>query len=174
MRCVLIWSIGAMDLGGIMHRLSSLAVVALLSLALTCLPGHAIVGPSFSPDSTLSRHVVLIVGSHGIHGELLKLGIDVGQTTVARYMAKRRRPPSQGWKVFLHNYADAIASMDMFVVPTISFRLSISHSRRASCHSHAAKVSFRCQRAYWAYHAGTCFYELSERRHDGLCHTWSN
>jgi hypothetical protein len=54
---------------------------------------------------------------------LIKLGIDVGQTTVAKYVAKRRRPPSQGWKVFLHNHADAIASMDMFVVPTISFRL---------------------------------------------------
>jgi hypothetical protein len=53
----------------------------------------------------------------------LKLGIDVGQTTVAKYMAKRRRPPSQGWRTFLHNHADGIASMDLFVVPTISFRL---------------------------------------------------
>ena len=58
-----------------------------------------------------------------IHGELLKLGIDVGQTTVAKYMARGRRPPSQGWKTFLHNHADGIASMDLFVVPTISFRL---------------------------------------------------
>jgi hypothetical protein len=62
-------------------------------------------------------------GAPRIHGELLKLGIDVGQTTVAKYMAKRRRPPSQGWKTFLCNHADGIASMDMFVVPTISFRL---------------------------------------------------
>jgi hypothetical protein len=58
-----------------------------------------------------------------IHGELLKLGIDVGQTAVAKYMARGRRPPSQGWKTFLHNHADGIASMDLFVVPTISFRL---------------------------------------------------
>src|SRR4030081_711693 len=58
-----------------------------------------------------------------IHGELLKLGIDVGQTTVAKYMARGRRPPSQGWKRFLRNHADGIASMDLFVVPTISFRL---------------------------------------------------
>jgi hypothetical protein len=57
-----------------------------------------------------------------IHGELLKLGIDVGQTTVAKYMARRRRPPSQGWKTFLRNHADGIASIDMFVVPTISFQ----------------------------------------------------
>ena len=59
----------------------------------------------------------------------------VGQTTVAKYMAKRRRPPSQGWKTFLRNHTDAIASMDMFVVPTISFRLLyglvvLHHSRR--------------------------------------------
>jgi hypothetical protein len=62
-------------------------------------------------------------GAPRIHGELLKLGIDVGQTTVAKYMARRRRPPSQGWKTFLRNHADGIASMDLFLVPTISFRL---------------------------------------------------
>src|SRR6266851_584225 len=74
-------------------------------------------------------------GAPRIHGELLKLGIDVGQTTVAKYMARRRRPPSQGWKIFLRNHADGIASMDLFVVPTISFRLLyglliLQHSRR--------------------------------------------
>ena len=62
-------------------------------------------------------------GAPRIHGELLKLGIDIGQTSVAKYMAKRRGPPSQGWKIFLNNHADGIAAMDMFVVPTISFRL---------------------------------------------------
>jgi hypothetical protein len=62
-------------------------------------------------------------GAPRIHGELLKLGIDVGQTTVAKYMAKTRRPPSQGWKTFLVNHADGIGSMDLFVVPTLSFRL---------------------------------------------------
>ena len=62
-------------------------------------------------------------GAPRIHGELLKLGIDVGQTSVAKYMARRRGPPSQGWKTFLNNHADGIAAMDLFVVPTISFRL---------------------------------------------------
>jgi hypothetical protein len=62
-------------------------------------------------------------GAPRIHGELLKLGIEVGQTTVAKYMAKGRRSPSQGWKTFLRNHADGIAAMDLFVVPTISFRL---------------------------------------------------
>jgi hypothetical protein len=61
-------------------------------------------------------------GAPRIHGELLKLGIDVGQT-VAKYMAKGRQLPGQGWKTFLHNHADGIASMDLFVVPTVSFRL---------------------------------------------------
>jgi hypothetical protein len=42
-------------------------------------------------------------------------------TTVAKYMAKRRRPPSQGWRTFVHNHADAIASIDMFVVPIVLY-----------------------------------------------------
>ena len=63
-------------------------------------------------------------GAPRIHGELLKLGIDIGQTGVAKYMARRRRrPPSQGWRTFLLNHADGIASIDLFVVPTILFRL---------------------------------------------------
>jgi transposase InsO family protein len=74
-------------------------------------------------------------GAPRIHGELLKLGIDVGQTTVAKYIARKRQPPSQGWKTFLRNHAEGIASMDLFVVPTISFRLLygfliLQHSRR--------------------------------------------
>jgi hypothetical protein len=74
-------------------------------------------------------------GAPRIHGELLKLGIDVGQTTVAKYMNRWRRPPSQGWRTFLRNHADGIAAMDLFVVPTISFKLLyglvvMSHDRR--------------------------------------------
>ena len=74
-------------------------------------------------------------GAPRIHGELLKLGIDIGQTSVAKYMARRRAPPSQGWKTFLRNHADGIAAMDLFVVPTISFRLLyglliVGHGRR--------------------------------------------
>jgi len=74
-------------------------------------------------------------GAPRIHGELLKLGIDVGQTSAAKYMARRRRPPSQGWRTFLRNHADGIAAMDLFVVPTISFRLLygllvLRHDRR--------------------------------------------
>jgi transposase InsO family protein len=58
-----------------------------------------------------------------IHGELLKLGFRVSQSTVAKYMVKRRGPPSQGWRIFLRNHAPDIAAMDLFVVPTIGFKL---------------------------------------------------
>jgi hypothetical protein len=74
-------------------------------------------------------------GAPRIHGELLKLGIDIGQTSVAKYMVRRRDPPSQGWRTFLRNHADGVAAMDLFVVPTISFRLLyglliVGHGRR--------------------------------------------
>ena len=47
-------------------------------------------------------------GAPRIHGELLKLGIEIGQTSVAKYMARRRGPPSQGWKTFLCNHANGL------------------------------------------------------------------
>jgi transposase InsO family protein len=62
-------------------------------------------------------------GAPRIHGELLKLGFEVAQSSVAKYMVKRREPPSQGWRTFLRNHAPDIAAMDLFVVPTIGFRL---------------------------------------------------
>jgi hypothetical protein len=62
-------------------------------------------------------------GAPRIHGELLKLGFEVAQSSVAKYMVKRRGPPSQGWRTFLRNDAPDIAAMDLFVVPTLSFDL---------------------------------------------------
>ena len=62
-------------------------------------------------------------GAPRIHGELLKLGFEVSQSTVAKYMVRRWGPPSQGWRTFLRNHAPHIAAMDLFVVPTISFDL---------------------------------------------------
>jgi transposase InsO family protein len=98
-------------------------------------------------------------GAPRIHGELLKLGIDVGQTTVAKYITKNSRPPSQGWKTFLRNHADGIASMDLFVVPTISFKLLyglliLKHGRReimylsATAHPSAEWMSRQMTEAY--------------------------
>src|SRR5229473_3679308 len=62
-------------------------------------------------------------GAPRIHGELLKLGFPVAQSTVAKYMVKRGGPPTQGWRTFLHNHAPDIGAVDMFVVPTIGFKL---------------------------------------------------
>jgi hypothetical protein len=62
-------------------------------------------------------------GAPRIHGELLKLGFEIAQSSVAKYMVKRRRPPSQGWRTFLRNHAPDVAAMDLFVVPTIGFDL---------------------------------------------------
>src|SRR4029434_10624420 len=62
-------------------------------------------------------------GARGVHDELLKLGFEVAQSTVAKYMVKRRGPPSQGWRTFLRNHVPEVAAMDLFVVPTIGFDL---------------------------------------------------
>ena len=62
-------------------------------------------------------------GAPRIHGELLKLGFEVAQSSVAKYMVKRGGPPGQGWRTFVRNHAPDIAAMDLFVVPTIGFSL---------------------------------------------------
>ena len=62
-------------------------------------------------------------GAPRIHGELLKLGFEVAQSSVAKYMVKRRGPNSQGWRAFLCNHAPDVAAMDLFVVPTVGFDL---------------------------------------------------
>jgi hypothetical protein len=77
-------------------------------------------------DTELRRRMSVenqLWGAPRIHGELLKLGFEVAQSSVAKYMAKRRGPPSQGWRTFLRNHAPDIAAMDLFVVPTIGFDL---------------------------------------------------
>ena len=78
-------------------------------------------------------------GAPRIHGELGKLGIQVSETTVAKYMVRHRRPPSQTWRTFLHNHVNDLASADFFVVPTATFRLLfvfviLSHDRRRPVH----------------------------------------
>src|SRR6516165_4499542 len=74
-------------------------------------------------------------GAPRIHGELLKLGFALAESTVSKYMVKRRGPPSQGWRTFLRNHADAIAAIDLCVVPTLTFErlfafLVVGHGRR--------------------------------------------
>src|SRR5229473_2840684 len=65
----------------------------------------------------------LLWGAPRIHGELLKLGFEIAQSSVAKYMVKRCGPPSQSWWTFLRNHAPDIAAMDLFVVPSIGFDL---------------------------------------------------
>ena len=112
-------------------------------------------------------------GAPRIHDELLKLGVDVGQTTVAKYMA-RRRPPSQGWKTFLRNHADGVASMDLFLVPTISFRLLygfliLQHTRRkllwlgVTAHPSAEWIAHQLTEAYGWQRAPQCIIRDRDR-----------
>jgi len=74
-------------------------------------------------------------GAPRIHGELLKLGFELAESTVSTYMIRRRRPPSQSWRTFLRNHAEAIAAIDLCVVPTVRFErlfafIIIGHGRR--------------------------------------------
>ena len=78
-------------------------------------------------------------GAPRIHGELLKLGIDIGETSVGKYMVRHRRPPSQTWRTFLENHVKTMVSVDFFTVPTIRFQilyvfLVLAHDRRRIVH----------------------------------------
>ncbi len=78
-------------------------------------------------------------GAPRIHGELRMLGIDISQATVAKYMIRHPKPPSPSWRTFLDNHIAALASIDFFTVPTVSFRilyvfLVLKHERRQIVH----------------------------------------
>ena len=74
-------------------------------------------------------------GAPRLHGELLKLGIEITEPTVAKYMLRQRMPPSQTWRTFLENHVKSMVSVDFFTVPTIRFQvlyvfLVLAHDRR--------------------------------------------
>jgi putative transposase len=78
-------------------------------------------------------------GAPRIHGELLKLGIDIGESSVSKYMVRSRKPPSQTWRTFLENHAKQLVSIDFFTVLTIRFQvlyvfLVLAHDRRRILH----------------------------------------
>jgi len=78
-------------------------------------------------------------GAPRLHGELLKIGIQMSQATVAKYMVRHKKPPSQSWRTFLKNHAKDLVSADFFVVPTIAFQLLfvfviLDHDRRRPLH----------------------------------------
>ena len=78
-------------------------------------------------------------GAPRIHGELLKLGINIGETSVSKYLIRNRKPPSQTWRTFLENHLKSIVSVDFFTVPTVRFQvlyvfLVLAHERRRILH----------------------------------------
>ena len=78
-------------------------------------------------------------GAPRIHGELLKLGIDIGESSVGKYMVRGRRPPPQTWRTFLDNHVTQLVSIDFFTVPTLRFQvlyvfLVLAHDRRRVLH----------------------------------------
>jgi putative transposase len=98
---------------------------------------------------SLSREVIDLIrqmnranpgwGAPKVHGELLKLGFDLSESTVTKYMVRHRRPPSQTWRAFLANHAKTLVSSDFFVVPTAFFKILfvfviLSHDRRRLVH----------------------------------------
>src|SRR6186997_920255 len=87
---------------------------------------------------TMSRENPLW-GAPRIHGELLKLDIDVGETSVSKYMIRHRHPPSQTWRTFLDNHVKSMVSIDFFTVPTLRFQVLyvfvvLAHDRRRIVH----------------------------------------
>ena len=113
-------------------------------------------------------------GAPRIHGELLKLGIEVCQGTVAKYMVRHRRPPSQTWRTFLANHIGQLMAADFFVVPTATCRLLfvlviLAHERRRVVH---VAVSDHPTAAWTAQHLRKAFpwdeaprYLLRDRDH---------
>jgi putative transposase len=104
-------------------------------------------------------------GAPRIHGELLKLGIDIGETSVGKYMRRQWIPPSQTWTTFLDNHLTTLVSVDFFTVPTIRFHvlyviLILAHDRRRILH-----VGVDCPPRYL--HRHSALSRASSRRSDG-------
>src|SRR5262245_53761329 len=122
------------------HWLASQGLSVVLDLESWSWPTRASTGVQrdSATDSEVSRDNPLW-GAPRIHGELLKLGIDIGETSVGKYLVRRRNPPSQTWKTFLENHIQSMVSIDFFTVPTIRFQvlyvlLVLAHDRRRIVH----------------------------------------
>jgi putative transposase len=141
-----LWSMGRMALGsahrqtGNRYRVAPQGISTVLDLEVR--RGH----PGRPPVSKEFRKLIRkmnrenpLWGAPRIHGELLKLGIDIGETSVSKYMIRRRNPPSQTWRTFLENHVKTTVSIDFFTVPTIRFQmlyvfLVLAHDRRRILH----------------------------------------
>lgn len=103
-------------------------------------PGRPAVAPGVRALIARMREANPLWGAPRVHGELLKLGIDVSEATVSRYMVRPSKPPSQTWRTFLTNHADELLAVDFFTVPTATFRVlfvfvALSHRRREILHT---------------------------------------
>ena len=103
------------------------------------LPGRPEVAANIRDLILRMRQANPLWGAPRIHGELLKLGIAVAQSTVAKYLPRPRKPPSQTWRTFLTNHLAQTAAIDFFIVPTATFRVLfvfvvLSHERRRVVH----------------------------------------
>src|SRR5215468_7244783 len=115
-------------------------------------------------------------GAPRIHGELLKLGIEVSQATVAKYMVRQPRPPSQTWRTFLHNHVKDLVATDFFVVPTLSFRVlfvfvALAHHRRRLLHFNVTAhptSEWTAQQIAEAFPWDACRYQKLEAPDQGL------
>jgi len=102
-------------------------------------------------------------GAPRIHGELLKLGIDVSQATVSKYMVRLPKPPYQAWRTFLKNHTRQLASIDFLVVATATFRvlfvlIVLAHHRRRVVHFNVTEhptVLWKAEQIIQAFPDGT-------------------
>lgn len=102
-------------------------------------PGRARIDPTLRNLIWVMQSDNVGWGAPRIHGELIKLGIEISQATVSKYMTHTRKPPSQTWRTFLANHATDIAAIDFFTIPTATFRvlyvlLVLNHERRHIIH----------------------------------------
>ena len=102
-------------------------------------PGRPKVSPEIRELIRQMSRANPLWGAPRIHGELLKLGIEISQAVVSKYMVRQRKPPSQTWRAFLKNHAKDIVSIDFFTVPTVTFQvlfvfLVLGNQRREVLH----------------------------------------
>jgi putative transposase len=107
-------------------------------------------------------------GAPRIHGELLKLGIDIGETSVGKYMGRRRTPPSQTWRTFLDNHLTTLVSVDFFTVPTITRVERISDCTRTP-RSHDQCKALKSVGSSRSQKLAACTIATSAERPEGAC-----
>ena len=102
-------------------------------------PGRPAVAPEIRALIRTMAHANPLWGAPRIHGELQKLGIEISQATVSKYLVRHRKPPSQTWRTFLTNHVQTLVAVDFFTVPTVMFKVLfvfvvLAHDRRRVVH----------------------------------------